>query len=353
MTFYLLYSAALLLAAVTGFRHIRKTIALTMPLWLYFLDPGNPDFAGYERSFRSVGFEISSSGLTSGGNEIDVEPLWLIYQALWKALGAHDYRVFLIVNFWICTLMIVAALRVLLEALELDLALALMVPISMPVMFLMSPRSSISFAATLLGLVALAQGERWRAAVLVLLGVGMHSQYLAAALFTIAALLLRGRRYSRPRVTVASMLAAIALFALLAAAEHLLTIIPFVPNEAFLASGLEYFKAQGSGFRVTGVVSILLGCWAVCRPRIFTSSSFEQRRGDLFQIWAIFGGIIGVVFIASPHIAGRLSRLSDYAVVPAVGARSLLQLSDASMRIAAGAAVIVAVPFLYPTVYRY
>lgn len=345
--FHLAYAFVVAATASAGYRRTPVLLAVSYPLLLLFLpDPGQ-DFPFYERAFDSVNFDISARNWYSGGGGLTAEPPWFWYSSLLKSLGVWEFRVFLVVNFWICLALIVKALRLLeLTRDHLNLTLALLVPVVFPTIFFRSPRSSISLALCLLGLAYFANGRSRIAVILVVAGSAVHSQFLVVCLFS---LLVSFKPSSQvPKVFARGGMALLLTLGALLFAQAAISRVGFIPNFDFFQAKLSQFEDPRTGFRLTGLLSIFVVPFLAWRSRSYWAS---PQVAALVLNLSIFSLGVNLAFLNAGHIAGRLSRLSDFLLLPLLGSWFLIERTGRFERVIPLAPVFVLIPFAYPTLY--
>ena len=133
------------------------------------------------------------------------------------------------------------------------------------------------------------------------------------------------------------------------AIDYILVIISFLPTSAIISSKLHYLDSANSGFRMSGLLSIVIYPLFM----IFFRKNPEFRKLEtVLVVLTAFSLLINIVFISNAHIAGRLSRVSDYFLFSYVLATTAFLVSP---RI--GSLVLIplfiGLPFLFPDLYDF
>lgn len=351
MLAHLLYSLGAISLAAAGWRRSTIAIAVTYPIFLVLLPPTKKDFRFYQAAYESVRLDPGSSDWVQGGGEVTAEPWWGLYTAIVKLVAGGDYRTFLVINFLLCFGLLAFCLRELgIEPQTARLTIALMTPVAFPTIFFWSPRSSISLFIVLLGLCRYIKGRYTTSALLLFAAAMIHSQYIAVAIFcliVLSPLATTLLRTSRKTLVYSSSLVVVLLLAWIG--PSIIGHLSFLPSVAVVESKLGQLDGGGeSVVRITALGSVLLVPLAFTRLRQFLPGG---RPGDLIEALMVFGVLINIVFATDAHVAGRLSRMSDYLLIPLAAAIAFQYHFQTGQRPVVVWPLALAVPLVYPGLY--
>lgn len=325
-------------------------ILFTYPLFLLFLPDTGADFSLYEMAYDSLSFDINATFFYSGGNEITAEFGWKLYNAFIKKITGASFRGFLIYNFLICIVILLAMFKKFnISNKKIYLMIVFMLPTVFPVVFFWSPRSAISLCFALYGIVELWNGRKIRAAIVMLLCISVHSQYIVICFFAMFFIFIYKVNFiSEKFKPLFSVIPLLFVALLINFRNELAGLISFIPNANIIVGKLHYFDDAEAGFRLSSILSILLF------PLIYFSISDRLgRHKDLIFMFVLFGCAINLMFINIPHISGRLSRASDYFLIAFLTGYFLTSKLKVYNRLFAGSFIMLVGPFLYPSLYGF
>ncbi|WP_310467825.1 EpsG family protein [Sphingomonas sp.] len=291
-------------------------ILVSYPLFLLYLPDTGYDFQYYEQAFDGVYYDPTADLWFRSTSTLTAEPAWFTYTGLMRYL-TDDFRVFLVLNFFLS----ISLMYVSFKKLDIDpemraAMLVMMVPVIFPTVMFWSPRSSISLALVYFG-VSLLHNRKTIIGVLVLLLAGsIHSQYLPFVL--LVAVFYVGQQVlpflNRFAITVIGLsILTLTIFA----SQYILPYLTVLPSSVIITSKLNYLDVQEQGIRFSGFMSLLVYPVLLI---LFRKKLAERREFPLLVLMVIFSFVINLIFFASPHVAGRISRAADYFLFCYLGA---------------------------------
>ncbi|MCI5136889.1 MAG: hypothetical protein D3922_00400 [Candidatus Electrothrix sp. AR1] len=249
------------------------------------------------------------------------EPLYLFYSSLLGVLLFKGYKLFMIANFIICYLISFLALRRCPYKNIFFFFWIATLPVIFPTIFYGSPRSSISFFFVLAGFFLLVDMKYLLSFCCFSLGVSFHSQYLFSSGVIISCyFLLKNSRNISKKLILYSLLAliSICLFNIKFVLGLILFVFSFLPSGDIASAKMHYFEDARSGIRFTSILSIFVYPILIYLFRsvkqvfFFKEEEKEHMAKNLFLAMILSAGILNIIFFNNPHVAGRLSRFSDY-----------------------------------------
>ncbi len=253
--------------------------------------------------------------------------MYIWYTSLISVVTKLNFPFFLALNFLLCSFIISYSLK---KVAGFNITIRssfylYITPVIIPTIFYFSPRSSISFCFILLGFLTLSIRRKLSLGVLSLfVGFSFHSQYILVSLYILTLYLLSCYLRNLTKLTIlrVNLIAAFFLLLFLLVLPYLQEIInslfSFLPSASIALSKLHYIAEENEssgGFRVTAILSILV--YPLLALAILNKYKEKNPIIDntfLFCMLGIvfFGAVVNIAFIGEPHVAGRLSRFSDY-----------------------------------------
>src|SRR5690606_7318429 len=234
--------------------------------------------------------------------------------------------------------------------------------------FYFSPRSSISFFLVLAGVFLLARERYLFSAVFLVLGMLIHSQFILFVFFIVSSYFVfrctRNMAASSRRKAGVFVLILMALMLLMIdlVMTYIVGFLGALPSADVAVSKLHYLEGSRAGVRITAIMSIVIYpiCfWVLSYFKMKTGYRFVSN-GDhdesfmyLLMMTVLFGCVINLVYFGTPHLAGRLSRFSDYLSMGVVVPTFLLLSAGRKLTVFALLFLCVIAPFIYPTVYSF
>ncbi|CAK8717254.1 hypothetical protein GKODMF_08845 [Candidatus Electrothrix gigas] len=319
---YYFYFFSLITTGIAFFSLRSSSIILVIgcSVFLYVLPPSiGGDYYTYqsavENSYVSTEFPWfnTDSRFTS-------EPFYLFYSSFLGVLLFNSYQLFMIVNFIICYLISFFILRKCPYKNIFFFFWIASLPVIFPTIFYGSPRSSISLFLVLAGLFLLVDMKYLLSFCCFFLGISIHSQYFFISAVIILFYLLNKKTKVSNKMILYTLLIllAIMLYKIELFLSLILFIFSFMPSGTVASSKMHYFEDARSGMRFTAILSVFIFPFLIyslrrVKERLF----FKEEKKDkmlkkLFIAIVLTGGVLNIIFFNTPHLAGRLSRFSDY-----------------------------------------
>ena len=324
------------------------------------------DYDYYKQAFDNA-YYVSTFPWFYTDSTLTAEPLYIWYTSMVSVLTPFSFQAFLVLNFLLCVSFSMFAYRKV-RYLKIDLFWLSFLPVIFPTLFYFSPRSSVSFFLVLLGFFLLCRRRLLFSLLFIAIGVSLHSQYILVSVFFIAAYLTyiysQGLEEKlRRRVGVFLIFSAGAcLVGVHALMGVLSSVLGVLPSSEVALSKLHYLESSRSGYRVTSVLSILV------YPAVFYLMKKEKsKKGIVFLddsdadrlfvhmlgLVVLFGAMINIVFIDQSHLAGRLSRFSDYVGMGIILPAFLVMYLRRELCVLVLWGMVLVAPFIYSTVYGF
>lgn len=293
--------------------------------FLFVLPSTGYDYDYYKQAFDNAYVTLSYPWFSTD-SIITAEPFYIWYTAAVSVLTPLPFQGFLVLNFIFCGVLSFFAFRKL-KVISLDLFWISFLPVVVPTLFYFSPRSSISLFWVLLGFMLLVRRKVLFALPCLFLGISIHSQYILITTFTVVAYLVYAYSYKfndsiRKKLGLALIfMAGLSLLGVQQLMGVLSSALGVLPSAEVAVSKLHYLESARSGYRLTAILSIIvypaMMYLIFVRKKKLCFSFFDNRELDetfvhMLALVIIFGAMINIVFIGESHLAGRLSRFSDY-----------------------------------------
>lgn len=300
-------------------------ILISVPFFLFLLPSTGFDYDFYKESYDNAVF-ISHFPYFESISTLTAEPLYVWYTSLVSVLTKLSFPGFLAFNYLICSAIILYALPKSSEIQDLKYYLFLfLLPIIIPTVFYFSPRSSISFSFIFLGFFTLFFNKRMvLGSTFLFIGFSFHTQYFLIGLYLILLyfLSLKANFYTKYRIISVNAILAIFLFFFLFFISFFEAIIAavfsFLPSASVAVTKLHYVSSDdgaSGGFRLTSILSIIV--YPLILIFFLKNINLKNNIIDKMVLFGLvgvvfFGAVVNLAFIGDPHVAGRLSRFSDY-----------------------------------------
>jgi hypothetical protein len=341
------------IAALLPRPYILVVIYYSIVIWVY--QPSNPDYVHYEYLYREIVFDADMPFFFWDPTGFTGEPVWKLYNLLLKIItGSANYSIFLIFNFILTFYLIYTFAKNIISVPQQRVFFILfMLPVAFPILFLASPRSSISLFLVANSIIYIANGKYAKFALFAFLGFSIHSQYLPIV-FSIA--ILKIVSYNRRSLRLGPVLissnslnniATITLIMIVVYSYQLfLNYLSFLPSFDLISKKTHYLSGGDYTLRVSGLAFIVFFAISV----FYLRDSISQRYKTYIYLLVIFSITVNIVFLGNAHVAGRLSRLSEYILFPYFLSIYTMMLPFAYRWLFCGV-VVLAVPFLLPTLW--
>ncbi len=302
-------------------------------LWIYIIGfsffllvmpPTGEDYTEYERAYQ-LSYWVGEYPFIKTRSSITAEFGYIIYQGAISLFSGLDYQGFLVINFLVCILIILFSNKMLrLKYLNAGLLVLFLAPVIAPILFYWSPRSSISFSLVYLGFCLLIKDKWFYAILFYFLGIMIHSQFILVVTFSLLGYWITNNqsiKYAKLLILLCSILLAIFLLNISLFLNGISSLLSFLPSAIIAINKLHYIEdSQSTGIRLTGLLSIfifpsltyyLMKVVAKGKKLVIDIRTSNKFVILLFTI-SCLGAAINISFWGDAHLAGRLSRFSDY-----------------------------------------
>ncbi|KAF0809834.1 hypothetical protein A167_01374 [Alcanivorax sp. S71-1-4] len=326
MEYYYYYALVLTPLALVIRRNFLIAIMMIGGCWFLLTLPSTGyDYDYYKQAYDNAYFDAGYPWFKTEA-VLTAEPLYKWYTSFVSVVLPIEFQGFLALNFILCLVISWFSLRGF-RNIDLDLFWLAFVPVIFPTLFYFSPRSSISFFLVFLGFMSLIKGRNLFALLPLSLGILIHSQYiLVVVFFTVSYFSYRATvglsERIRKRIGILILvLLGLSLLVVRYLMGVLASVLGLLPSADVAVSKLHYLEGSETGYRLTAVLSILV------YPMIYMSVMWiKKKRGIYFLeneaqdrqfchmigLVVLFGALVNIVFFETSHLAGRLSRFSDY-----------------------------------------
>lgn len=285
---------------------------------LFNLDSTGLDYDYYEKDYLTGYFQSDWPYFYTNGG-LTAEPFYRIYSGFIRTVTQSSFQFFLVINFIVCVLLYFISLPF--ENVRVRfLPLLFAVPVIFPTIFYFSPRSSLSYFLVLLGGFMLIKGRKWAPFGIMFLGGMLHSQFLLFILFSLLCVHMNPQR-KYPLLFLYSVLLFVFLKVLPLIIGLVASFLSFLPSADVATNKTHYLESAKEGFRITSILSIIvfpLLSYTLYKARDTIDIRFgiKSEMVSKFMYFTVlsvlFGLVVNLAFINQPHLAGRLSRFSDY-----------------------------------------
>ena len=336
-------------------------ILIAVGVHLYFLPTTKLDYDFYEADYQMAFFNGEWPFFHTPGH-VTAEPFYRFYSSVIRVLTSSSFQFYLSLNFLISIFLMKRSLFFITKNKYLFLLMAL--PVIIPTVFYYSPRSSISFVFVFLGLISLIYNRKLASLFFFLLGISTHSQYIPAVAYVLTVALIF-KYYESNRVFILIIYNCLILLLLTQLASFIpffSAALSFLPSAGVATSKLHYFStSESGGFRVTSILSILvfpLMAYVVTKKYEQISEYYSIENKKIFEkiVFFVFSltllsMVVNISFINIPHLAGRLSRFSDYiSFIFLIPFFFSVYIKETQIPIICVFFIILA-PFLFPAIY--
>lgn len=310
------------------------------PLWIcsavlvyfivVFVDDGfiPPDYENYLQVFENA-FRVEGWPYYKTITVASVEELYVTFNGFVKFNIADDFVTFMMVNAALCLLLYYLLVRKMLVH-HRAVSFVMLLPVIYPTINYFLLRSSLPFFLGLLGLAYLANKKWWPAVVLFVIGFNIHNQYILSFFLTVVAFFYLKRGIAREdfkTVNRVLLISAVILAVLLGFAnvfqDLIAQVFSVLPNSNLTSTKINYLETERQSYRYTAVLSIGVFpyfCYKILKHKLNYREwrvFYQDNNKDLMFVYLLFalslaGAAINIGFIDNSHVAGRLSRFSDY-----------------------------------------
>lgn len=301
-------------------------IIVIVPIFLIFLPTTGLDYDYYKLSYDSA-YYMPKFPFFHSNSVLTAEPLYIWYTSFISVVTKISFPYFLSLNFLLCSFMLNYSLKKVggFSSSLRSYFFIYLLPVIIPTIFYFSPRSSISFCFVLLGFLTLSfQNKLKLGALFLFIGFSFHSQYILISMYILAIYILKLRMPSLKKIAILNinLISSVLLFLFLVLLPFLENIVnslfSFLPSASIALAKLHYVSGDaesGNGFRITAILSIIIyPILALLMLNKYDKHNSLINENFVFCVVGVvlFGAVVNLVFINDPHVAGRLSRFSDY-----------------------------------------
>ena len=338
---------------------------------LIFLPGNTHDYVYYQQANEAAYFTSAFPWFETSAS-ITAEPLYLWYSSMAGVIFPFGFEFFLALNFVVCFLLL-QRLSKSINPQAIYLFWIASMPVVFPTIFYFSPRSSLSFFVILLAVLLLSQSRSLinvkviTAVLLLIAGLSLHSQYILIAIFVcffyIVSFFLANKslKVKKFYMILFALISVGLVFSIGSVINQIEVLFSNAGASNVAVSKLRLLRESQGGTRLTSILSIVifpcLGAYLLsASSRNAKTIFFKARTHDKMFVTLIcyltFVGLaVNLAFLDAPHVAGRLSRFTDYIgmLIIAPAALSLL----IGRRLAIFFLLIFAAisPLIYPTLY--
>lgn len=325
------------------------------------------DYDIYKESYDNAVF-VSNFPWFESVSRLNSEPFYVWYTSFFGVVFSFEFPVFLAINFLLCVALSYLALNDMLDIDNYYYFWVFLLPVIFPTIFYFSPRSSISFFTILLGFMFLFKKKYIVSVLMIFCGINLHSQFLPMAMMILITYLTFQILQNKEKELYieVTVFYALLLFIFLKISstltDYLSDFLSFLPSSETVNSKLRYLTDSRSGFRITSVLSILI--YPLISYHLLKSikestyllilkedKSKELIFGYMLFAIAIYGAVINLAYINEPHLAGRLSRFSDYMGMCLLVPSYLISFEKEHVANALIILLCIISPFVYGTLY--
>lgn len=319
-----------ILVAFTNFINRRFAFFLMVfgvAYFLLILPSTKLDYDAYKEVYDNA-YIINDYPWVASKTTIYAEKFYIWYCALYGVFLPFGFPSFLALNFLLSVLISFLVLNKMKDGSIKYFYWLFLMSTVVPTIFYFSPRSSISYVFIFIGFFFLTNRKVLYSIIFLLMGITMHSQYsLITLLFVISFIFFilfgKTRKDKFKIIFLISVPLFISLIFFNQIEGLMKSVLSLLPNADFAHSKLGVMmKIKRTGIRLSGILSIfiypyMINTLEIQNHRYGTQYFFEDKKLDtyfLYLLYAIvvYGAVINLAFINDPHMAGRLSRFSDY-----------------------------------------
>lgn len=326
-----------------------------------------PDYENYLQVFTNA-FKVQGWPFYKTVTVASVEELYVTFNGFVKFNISYDFVDFMLVQAAICLLLFYVTIHKMIDHHK-AVSFVMLLPVIYPTVNYFLLRSALPFFLGLLALVYLAKRQWFPAVLLLGIGFNIHNQYIlqfflvVMAFFYIKKGIDNHKTKTVNRVLLSSAIVLSVILAFANVFEPILAeLLSFLPNARLTSTKLNYLDIKEQSFRITAFLSIGVFpyfTYKILKLKLNNPSMhlfFEEKDKDLLFVYLLFalsltGAAINLGFIDNSHVAGRLSRFSDYICTLFIIHTYLrLHFSEYLYRLIIFFIILIS-PLIYPAVY--
>jgi len=297
---------------------------------LFFLPETGQDYYFYKGDYDSSYLDSIFPYFHSSFS-LDAEPFYKFYTSFIKIVTDIPFNGFLSLNYIICISLLFFILKKIFNINSIIVFFLFSLLTIVPTIFYFSPRSSISFVFAVFAFVFYVKEDTIKGVFFSFVSIGFHSQFIPI-LFILYILNLYNKgilsKYSNKRkpIILFIFIISVILIVVLKYPIELFSLLSFfissLPSAGMIEGKLHYFQIESQGIRVTSLLSIIIFplIFIISLKHNYFDKLFHNNILDKYKFNFIlflgfslfFGMVVNILFINYSHIAGRISRFSDY-----------------------------------------
>lgn len=342
-------------------------ITLLIGVMLILLPTTGNDYEAYKADYDSAYFtNVFPFFKTSAA--LTAEPFYKFYTALVSVMTGLPFQGFLALNFVICYYILFSKTNKYFKTYPSLLFIAMGLVSIVPTIFYFSPRSSISFIMAFLSFLSFVENKTKKGLLFAFLTIGFHSQFIPTLLILfitsfIYKYLKRKRDYYLLFIAIFILL--LSLLKLPLVIFNLFErIIGYLPSASLIKGKLHYFLEGDGSIRITSLLSIIVYpvTYFICLKRNAfgyvmkdrVSQDFQNKFIYLMGVLVFLGFVINILMFGNAHVAGRLSRFSDYFLMIVLLPSFVLLFNCREIVVLLVYLLLfLSSPILYPTLYNF
>ena len=255
---------------------------------------------------------------------------YIYYQAFFGVFLPFGFPSFLAINFLICLAISFFIFKNFADINKFYSFWVFSLPVIFPTIFYFSPRSTISYFLVFFGIsLFLNKKSFYFGLLMIYFGFSIHSQFILMSFFIVLTyFLLNNDLNSRNKnikiICIISFCIFVLTFFMSMFSSYVSEILSFTTDSEYAQLKFSSFQENKStGFRLTSILSVFIYPIMIFKlEKKYNMSTtltlfFKNKKNDVFFLYLLFASIfygcaINLGYYNTPHMAGRLARLSDY-----------------------------------------
>jgi len=345
---------------------------LTVSIIIYLLPSTGADYEHYKYDYETA-YSKTDFPYFFTNSILTAEPFYKFYSAFISVTTGLSFSGYLSLNFIITYFTMYIILQKFFLSRYIVVFLFIGLILIVPVLFYASPRSSVPFMFSTLAFLLYAEGKYFKAIFVSFLAISFHSQFIPILTILGISYMFYTYFFSKKKIPtyiyyIMILVLATILFVLSKYLTDILSFligfISFLPSGALIEGKIHYLDSSKSGFRITSLLSIIVfpiilfyiiklnSFNKVFKPTL--SPKYKERFIFLFSVLVVFSFIVNIIFINNAHVAGRISRLSDYLFMMIGIGTFLASFKNSNLVSMVVLIVILSIaPIIYSTMYNF
>jgi len=302
-------------------------LVLFCSLFLLYLPTTGLDYDKYEDAFDNS-YLVESFPWIESATDLTAEKGYIRYQGFFGVFLPYGFPSFLMLNFLLNVLLSFFIFKGFKLNNFVNYFWLYFLPVIFPTIFYFSPRSSISFFLCFFSIVMFSRKKFLIGIFLIYLGTAIHSQFIFQALLLIFSYLYiqyikDNFENFKKKIYIASFVVFVLTLFLSTFSSLFVFFIKFLPSSDYALIKFEAYTSNArTGVRVASALSILVYPYMMYKLQekyinseetlFYPNKLMDNLLVKLLFSAVFFGAAINLGFYNQPHMAGRLSRLSEY-----------------------------------------